>query len=287
MILLYIIVLCFGLIMGSFLGVCISRLPKDESIISPASHCPECNKPIRWYDNIPVLSYIFLKGRCRYCNKPIAIENLMVEIISALLAVFLFWRFGLSLDFAMGLIFFSALIIGSFIDIKYQIIPDSVSVSALLLIFIFKIIQSFHSGEYMLRMPIVKSIYGAIFGAGLVYVIIIIANFILFDVIASIYKKRGKTFYLLKKFDNEEEASCMGLGDVTLMALIGAYLGLQGALITFIIAPLIGSIIGIAVMMTRKDHIIPYGPFLSLAAFTTFVYQEEILRFANSFFVGL
>jgi leader peptidase (prepilin peptidase)/N-methyltransferase len=287
MILFYIIALCFGLIIGSFLGVCISRLPREQSIISPASHCPKCNKPISWFDNIPVLSYILLRGKCRYCNKPIAIENLIVEIISASLALFLFARFGLSLDFVMGLIFFSALLVGSFIDIKYQIIPDSVSVSALLLIFVAKIIQSFQAGGYMMRMPIVKSVGGAIFGAGLVYLIIIIVNFILFDIIASIYKKRGKTFYLLKKFDNEEEASCMGLGDVTLMALIGAYLGIQGALITFIIAPFIGSLIGVAVMMIKKDHIIPYGPFLSLAAFITFVYQEEIIRFANSFFMGL
>jgi len=138
-----------------------------------------------------------------------------------------------------------------------------------------------------MQKPIVVSVGGAIFAAGMVYLIIIIFNFILFDVIATIYKKRGKVFYLLKKFDNEDEASCMGLGDVTLMALIGALLGAQGALITFIIAPFIGSIVGIVILVTKKDHIIPYGPFLSLAALVVFIWQDQIIATVSNFLCGI
>ena len=286
MILAYIVVLMFGLIVGSFLGVCIYRLPKDESIISPPSHCTSCNKPLAWFDNIPVISYVILGGKCRYCKKPISAKNLLVELISGVLTVYLFSRFGYSLNFVLGMIFFSSLIVASFIDFKYQIIPDSVSVTALLLIFIIKIIQSFGTYGDIMQKPIVSSISGAIFAGGLVYLIIIVFNFILFDVIATIYKKRGKVFYLLEKFENEDEASCMGLGDVTLMALIGSLLGVQGSFMTFIIAPFIGSIIGIIILITKKDHIIPYGPFLSLAALVVFIWQDQILA-AFSNFLGI
>ncbi len=286
MILAYIVVLMFGLIVGSFLGVCIYRLPKDESIISPPSHCTSCNKPLAWFDNIPVISYVILGGKCRYCKKPISAKNLLVELISGVLTVYLFSRFGYSLNFVLGMIFFSSLIVASFIDFKYQIIPDSVSVTALLLIFIIKIIQSFGTYGDIMQKPIVSSISGAIFAGGLVYLIIIVFNFILFDVIATIYKKRGKVFYLLEKFETEDEASCMGLGDVTLMVLIGSLLGVQGSLMTFIIAPFIGSIIGIIILITKKDHIIPYGPFLSLAALVVFIWQDQILvAFSN--FLGI
>ncbi len=287
MIFAYIVVLIFGLILGSFLGVCIYRLPKDESIIRPASHCASCNKPLKWFDNIPIISFILLKGKCRYCKKPIFIGNLLVELISGALAVYLFWCCGLSLDFLLGMVFFSSLIVASFIDIKYQFIPDSVSVSALLLIFVIKAGQSIGVCGDILQKPIISSLTGAIFGGGLIYLIIIIFNFILFDVIATIYKRRGKVFYLLKKFDNEEEASCMGLGDVTLMALIGSFLGIQGTLITFILAPFLGSIIGLIILVTKKDHIIPYGPFLSAAALVVFIWQDQIVAVVTNFLYGL
>ena len=287
MIFAYIVVSIFGLILGSFLGVCIYRLPKDESIIRPASHCASCNKPLKWFDNIPIISFILLKGKCRYCKKPIFIGNLLVELISGALAVYLFWCCGLSLDFLLGMVFFSSLIVASFIDIKYQFIPDSVSVSALLLIFVIKASQSIGVCGDILQKPIISSLTGAIFGGGLIYLIIIIFNFILFDVIATIYKRRGKVFYLLKKFDNEEEASCMGLGDVTLMALIGSFLGIQGTLITFILAPFLGSIIGLIILVTKKDHIIPYGPFLSAAALVVFIWQDQIVAAVTNFLYGL
>lgn len=287
MILAYIVVSIFGLILGSFLGVCIYRLPKDESIIRPASHCTSCNKPLKWFDNIPIISFILLKGKCRYCKKPISIGNLLVELISGVLAVYLFWCCGLGLDFLLGMIFFSSLIVASFIDIKYQFIPDSVSVGALLLIFVIKAGQSIGFCGDILQKPIISSLTGAIFGGGLVYLVIIIFNFILFDVVATIYKKKGKVFYLLKKFDNEEEASCMGLGDVTLMALIGSFLGIQGALITFIVAPFLGSIIGLIILVTKRDHIIPYGPFLSAAALVVFIWQDQIVAVVSNFLYGI
>jgi leader peptidase (prepilin peptidase)/N-methyltransferase len=287
MFVLYLVILFFGLIVGSFLGVCIYRLPKDESIIKPASHCAACKKPLKWFDNIPLLSFLLLKGKCRYCKVAIPPVNFIVELISGVMSLYLFWRFGFSLDFLAALVFFAALIVASFIDLKYQIIPDCVTVSSLLIIFVIKVVQSWGLYDNILRSPIISSLGGAIFGGGLIYLIIIVVNFILFDIIATIYKKRGKVFYLLAKFDNEEEASCMGLGDVTLMVLIGSFLGVQGALLTFVIAPFIGSIIGVIILATKKDHIIPYGPFLSLAALIVYIWQDQIMSLVTCYLGAL
>ncbi len=117
----------FGGMIGSFLNVCICRLPKEESIVWPGSHCPHCQKPIQFYDNIPVLSYFLLKGRCRYCKGPISIQYPLVEGITALGALFLFMRFGLSLSFLFYFVFVAALIVVTVIDLYYQIIPDVIS----------------------------------------------------------------------------------------------------------------------------------------------------------------
>ena len=123
----------FGLIIGSFLNVCIYRLPEGKSIISPPSHCPYCQHRIKWYDNIPILSFILLKGRCRYCHKPISWQYPLVELTSGLFTLFVYQKWGISLSAFFYLIFLYALIVISFIDLKWQIIPDVISLPGILL----------------------------------------------------------------------------------------------------------------------------------------------------------
>lgn len=284
MIFTYVIIFIFGSIIGSFLNVCIFRLPEDESIIKPPSHCPGCHKPIKYYDNIPLISYIILKGHCRYCKKFISFQYFIVELLTALLFTYLFQRFGLSLNFVVSAVFFSSLIVISFIDMKYQIIPDIVSVGALIFVLLANLFMSVKGPYDLMQLPLVISLQGAIFGAGLIYLTAIIFNFLIFDVIGGIYKKLNKEFYLFKKFESEEKATCIGLGDVTLMALIGSFLGWQAVLITFILAPLIGSIIGIFILFFKKDHLIAYGPFLSLACLIAFIWQQNIIKLLSNFF---
>ncbi|MFH1029267.1 MAG: prepilin peptidase, partial [Pseudomonadota bacterium] len=113
----------FGMVVGSFLNVCICRMPKEESIVSPPSHCPHCNYQIRWYDNIPVISYLLLRGRCRGCGAGISLQYPLVELLNGIIALLLFLRFGPTLAFAVLFVFCSALVVITFIDIEHQIIP--------------------------------------------------------------------------------------------------------------------------------------------------------------------
>jgi len=130
----------FGAVAGSFLNVCIFRLPKAESVVTPPSHCPHCNYQIRWYDNIPVFSYLLLKGKCRGCKAAISIQYPLVELLNGFLTAALFFRFGLSATFAALFIFCSALVVITFIDLEHQIIPDEISLPGIILGFVFSFI---------------------------------------------------------------------------------------------------------------------------------------------------
>src|SRR5262245_40721328 len=117
----------FGALIGSFLNVCIGRIPDGESVVTPPSHCPKCKAAIPFYDNVPLLSYVFLRGRCRFCREPISPRYFVVELMMGLLALALFHWFGLSFSFAVSFIFVAALIVISFIDLAIRIVPDVIS----------------------------------------------------------------------------------------------------------------------------------------------------------------
>ena len=277
---------CLGAAVGSFLNVCIYRLPRQESIVRPGSHCPSCKHKIAWYDNIPFISYIFLKGRCRSCQKKISFRYFLVELITAVVFVILFNHFGLSQKFLMFTLFACSLIAASFIDIDHRIIPEEISIGVLIIVLLINFVKSL---PYLLRfpkLPIIYSLFGAIFGSGLIYVTAIIFNFILFVIIHKIYKLFKKEFYLTKEFEEGEEASCMGGGDVSLMAMIGAFLGWKLTLLTFFMAPFFGAIVGLYVLARKKSHLIPYGPFLSMAAFTALLWGKDIIRWVLILFGG-
>ena len=243
-----IVSIIFGGMIGSFLNVCICRLPKEQSIVWPGSHCPHCQKPIRFYDNIPLLSYFLLKGKCRYCKGPISIQYPVVEGITALSSLFLIMRFGPSLSFLFYFAFIAALIVITVIDLYHQIIPDVISLPGI--------------GVGLLASLLVpeitfwNSLIGILLGGGSLFLVATLYQWL--------FKREG-----------------MGGGDVKLLAMIGAFLGWKAVILTILLSSLIGSITGIFIMVLKgKDskYAIPFGPFLSLGAVISLFYGESLIR---------
>src|ERR1035437_2178132 len=182
----------FGMIVGSFLNVCICRMPKDESIVSPPSHCPHCSYQIRWYDNIPLLSYLLLRGKCRGCGSHISLEYPLVELLNGILTLILFLRFGLTLDFAALFLLCSALVVITFIDIEHQIIPDEISLPGIVIGFVLSFFLKGHGW--------LDSLLGILLGGGILYLVAF-----------GYHRLTGK--------------EGMGGGDIKLLAMMGAFLG--------------------------------------------------------------
>lgn len=260
-----ILIFILGAIVGSFLNVCIHRMPKEESIVTPGSHCPDCKKAISWYDNIPLISYILLRGKCRFCKKTIAFRYFLVELITALMFVVLFRFFALGFNFFVYAIFTCGLIIATFVDIQHRIIPDEISVGGIVVGFLISIIRGINLNPFSFHIkPIINSLLGIIIGGGIIY----LTGWV-FDLVY---------FKLLKKPPIQGETESMGGGDVKLLAMIGAFLGWQKAILTFFIAPFFGVVIGVINLIAKKDHTIPYGPFLSLASLLSLFFAEKIIR---------
>lgn len=246
-------VFIFGAIVGSFLNVCIHRMPKGESIVSPGSHCPNCKKPISWYDNVPLLSYIMLMGRCRSCKAPISPRYIIVELITAALAVVLFTVFGPSPKFAGYSLLSAGLIVATFVDLEIQEIPDEISLGGLAAGIIFAVIFPGMLSEASWNKALIGSLLGAVAGGGSIYLMGFFGEMV--------FKKEA-----------------MGGGDVKLMAMIGAFLGWKLALLTFFIAPLFGSVAGIILKIKNDQNVMPYGPYLSIAAVASIFWGDKILR---------
>jgi len=244
----YIISIIFGALVGSFLNVCIFRLPKEESIIWPGSHCPHCKNAIKFYDNIPLVSYFLLRGRCRYCKGSISLQYPLVEGITALSSLFLIIKFGPSLSYLFYFAFVAALIVITVIDLYHQIIPDVISLPGIGLGLLASLLIP--------QITLFNSLIGILLGGGSLF---IVATFYQW-----LFKREG-----------------MGGGDVKLLAMIGAFLGWKAVLLTILLSSLIGSVTGILMMVVKgKDfkYAIPFGPFLSLGAVISLFYGEEIVR---------
>jgi len=238
----------FGALVGSFLNVCIFRLPNEESIIWPGSHCPHCKNAIKFYDNIPVVSYFLLRGRCRYCKGSISLQYPLVEGITALSSLFLIIRFGPSLSYLFYFAFVAALIVITMIDLYHQIIPDAISLPG--------IGVGLLASLLIPQITFFNSLIGILLGGGSLF---IVATFYQW-----LFKREG-----------------MGGGDIKLLAMIGAFLGWKAVLFTILLSSLIGSVTGILMMVIKgKDfkYAIPFGPFLSLGAVISLFYGEEIVR---------
>lgn len=232
----------FGLIIGSFLNVCIYRIPRDKSIVWPPSSCPGCNARIKWYDNIPVLSYLWLRGKCRSCKQPISLQYPVVELLTGALTVLFVWRFGLSVWTFVTVAAVYALIILSVIDLELMIIPDRFSLGLIVLGLAFAWANPNFSGVWWQKE--LSSLLGA--GVGL------------FGVLA---------IALIGTWMFKKEA--MGGGDVKLMGGVGAFIGWEGVITTVVFASFFGLVYALFLMIfkgKKGGDAIPFGPFLSLGA---------------------
>ncbi len=222
-----------GTVIGSFLSVCIYRLPRKESIIIPRSFCPICKEKIKLIDNIPILSYILLRGKCRYCESKISLRYLLVEILTGILYFILWRKYGLTIEMWIYLILISSLVVVTFIDIDYMIIPDVISLPLICV----GVIMTFIRGD------IVQFLVGGAIGGGILYLLAVISEWIL--------HKEG-----------------MGCGDIKLATAIGLFIGWEGIIKCLFLACLIGAIVGVILIINgwkkRGEHI-PFGPYLAIA----------------------
>lgn len=249
-------VFVFGLIIGSFLNVCIYRLPRDISIVRPPSACPRCATPIKPWENIPVISYIFLQGKCKQCGEPISFRYPLVELLNGTLYWLVVHQFGPGWHLPFLLAFVSAMVVITFIDLDFQIIPHSITLPGIV---IGLTASSFFLPDPFRAVSVVgfkNSLIGAVAGYGLFFLIAVI----------------GKA---LTKRD------AMGGGDLMLMAMIGAFMGWKAIFMTTFLGSLTGSVIGIFLMSFKgKDRktAIPFGPFLALGALITLFLGGTILH---------
>lgn len=260
-----------GSCIGSFLNVCIYRLPKNISIVTPFSFCPKCKTSLNWYDNIPVLGYIFLKGRCRYCREKISLNYPLVELITALLFLVLYVKFGITADFFKYIFLFCLCLAISFIDIEYYAIPGYLCLLGIIVGLVFSLSESVKfitSGIFDFdALPIYKSLKGLLFGIGFTYFFKLLSDFFL-----NIY------LWLRKKDSIEGEKESLGLGDVDFMGMVGVFLGLKLTVLVFFLAPVFGLVYAGYALLFKKSHLIPYLPYLSLAAFAAFFWGERLLN---------
>jgi len=243
----------FGAIVGSFLNVCISRLPKGESIIVPGSHCPHCNNPIKFYDNIPLISYFLLGGKCRSCKGSISAQYPLVEGVTSLSSLLLFLKYGLSLSYLFYFSFVAALMVITVIDLYHQIIPDVISIPGI--------------------------------GVGLLGALVI-PHITFFNSLMGILLGGGSLLGIATLYQWLFKREGMGGGDVKLLAMMGAFLGWEAVILTILISSLVGSITGIVIMVLKgKDfkYAIPFGPFLSLGAVIALFGKSEIVSWYLQF----
>ena len=242
-----------GLIVGSFSNVCIHRIPRNESIVYPASHCPKCRTTIRPIDNIPLLSYILLKGRCRNCKSKISIQYPIVEFITGLIYLIIYLIYGLSIQTLIYIILSSALIIIAFIDLNQQIIPDVISLPGIAIGFILSFFVPY--------IAFINSALGVVVGGGVILIIGLGGSVI--------FKKEA-----------------MGGGDIKLAAMIGAFLGWRYIIISLFLGFFLGALIGIILIMTKikkREDVIPFGPFIILGSFITLIWGEKIISWYLGF----
>jgi len=211
-----------GLVVGSFLNVCIHRIPEGISIVWPASKCAYCSKRIVWYDNIPVLSYLFLRGKCRHCQRKISAQYPIVEFLTGIVFLLLFRSVlmvssGTTCVYVFFIVFCCLLIVGSFVDLRLHIIPNEITYTGLIFL---------------------CGVFGKL-----------------------VFRK-----------------DAMGFGDVKLMGVIGGFLGWKLAVATFFLAPFFGLLFGLPRLISKKGNVIPYGPFLSLAAFVCLLFKDFSIK---------
>lgn len=249
----------FGVVVGSFLNVCIYRLPKDLSLIKPDSFCPSCKNPIKWYHNIPILSYIFLRGKCAYCHQKISFQYPLIEVVTGIITVSFFYKWNHDpLWLLFSLLACYLLIVVSVIDFKTMLISDFFSYSIATLGLISSQFNPNFSGDWHHR--IILSLSGIIAGAGFIWILSFLGKII--------YKKEA-----------------VGDGDMFLLGAIGSFMGYTGLFSVIIIASFLGSIYGITLILIKKaDRVsyMPFGPFLSIGCIVNLYNFLDFIAFISS-----
>ena len=254
------VVFIVGSIVGSFLNVCIVRMPREESVIFPASHCPKCNTTIQWFDNIPLISYMFLLGSCRQCKEKFSIRYFFVELLTAFAFVGFYQYYGLSWEMLAYVFMASCFIVTIFVDFAHRIIPDEITVGGMCFGLLFSLmIPSLQNvvgpSDNFWLLPIQSlgwSLVGAFVGGGVMYLMGLLGD------------------VLFKK-------ETMGGGDIKLMAMIGAFLGWKYALLTFFLSPFLGSAFGLVEKVRTGDTTMAYGPFIVIAALVSLFYGDVLI----------
>jgi leader peptidase (prepilin peptidase)/N-methyltransferase len=242
-----ILIVVFGLVWGSFLNVVIYRLPRGLSLIQPPSSCPHCGKQIKFYENVPVFSYLVLRGKCGSCGAKISPVYPLVETLTPLCFLLVYMQYSLSPHFFASCLFATALIILGFIDYYHQILPDEITLPG----FGLALLYTFFRDDLSLT----QALIGAGVGAGFLLLVY-------------------GAYYLLRKKEG------LGLGDVTMMLLVGAFLGWKQTLLTLILASTGGAVVGVFFILFKKkdlQHALPFGTFLAPAAFVAFLYGHKII----------
>lgn len=246
----------FGALIGSFLNVCIYRLPRQESIAWPGSHCPSCSHSIAWYDNIPILSYVTLAGRCRHCTLPIPFRYPLVEILNAIGYVGLFWVFGPGWVAVAYGVLYSALLVVAGTDLSHKIIPNVVTFPGILV--------GLLCATTVLPLGFLGGVLGVLVGGGILWLLAWASPYL--------FGKEG-----------------MGGGDIKLLAMIGAFLGWKPAVMTIMVGSFLGSLVGvtlIAAQVIKREDYIPFGPFLVCGALVALFFGQSILDWYQGILAG-
>ncbi|MBI2819748.1 MAG: prepilin peptidase [Acidobacteria bacterium] len=265
----------FGIVIGSFLNVCIHRLPRGESVVVPRSHCPNCHTPIAAYDNIPLLSFLLLGGKCRHCQVRISPIYFFVELATGLLFLLSFFLYGPSLEFLRLAVFGSLLIVLTMTDWQERILPDRINFPGMALGLLFAVLIPIGDGTglwlarlvSMGSLPIamislLDGLLGALAGGGLLFLL-------------------GELYFRLRHREG------MGFGDVKMMSMVGCFLGPKLTLLTILLGSFGGAVIGLLLMLAfRKgsDYELPFGTFLGIAAFFASLWGWPILNWYGGFF---
>ena len=262
------ILACFsfglGACIASFLNVVIWRVPRGESIVSPPSHCPKCNALIKWYQNIPILAWLALRGKCANCKAPISPRYILIEALGGLLFLAAFREYGLTIDTPVMWIWISLMIVGSMIDFDHKLLPDFVTVGGMVLgvgfVMVKVALAALCMGGFDLALasPVLVSMVGLVFGCGLLWLIRFLGS---------------------KAFKRE----AMGLGDVFLMGAVGALFGPVAVLVTLILSSVFGSIVGVSMVALSKTKFgkfveIPYGPYICMGCLAWMFYGPELVN---------
>lgn len=242
-----ILISLYGLLIGSFLNVCIYRIPKEESIVFPSSHCPNCGTNLKWYDLVPIFSFIVQRGKCRYCGEKISPQYPIIELLNSIIYLIIYIKFGLTLEFFFYAIIFSLLIVITVIDLQHMIIPDILIILILGITIVYKVLSYI---VYSKSPELLNSIGGLVLSGALFILIIILS-------------KGG-----------------MGGGDVTLIGALGFILGIKKIFFTIFLSFILGAIISVFLLITkikgRKDPI-PFGPFIILGFFIVVFWGEKLI----------